>query len=95
MQRNDILEAFSHHPQIGADMESLRQKFATTATWSAGEQGSIAVADEDTLENLADGNREYLAKFGHIFIVCALRQIGQRDVGVVAGAGCSTIQKSN
>lgn len=71
MQRADLLEAFSHHPQIGADLESLRKKFAATATWSAGEQSAINTADEMTLLGLVEWNRDYLAKFGYIFIVCA------------------------
>jgi 2-oxo-4-hydroxy-4-carboxy-5-ureidoimidazoline decarboxylase len=71
MQRADLLEAFSHHPQIGADLESLRKKFAATAAWSAGEQSEVNTADKTTLLGLIEGNRDYLAKFGHIFIVCA------------------------
>ena len=71
MQRDDTLEAFSHHPQIGADLESLRKKFAGTATWSAGEQAGVQAADEATLLELVEANREYLARFGYIFIVCA------------------------
>ena len=66
----DYLEAFTHHPRIG-DVEGLRQKFASTATWASGEQAGAAVATEETLEALARGNAAYEAKFGHIFIVCA------------------------
>lgn len=66
----DYLEAFTHHPRIG-DVEGLRKKFASTATWASGEQAGTAVAAEETLEALAQGNRDYEAKFGHIFIVCA------------------------
>lgn len=71
MTRADILEAFSHHPQIGANLENLRKKFAATATWSAGEQASVISADETTLQALAQANQEYVARFGYIFIVCA------------------------
>lgn len=71
MSREDWLEAFSHHPRIGADVEALRQKFAATANWSAGEQAGVTGADEATLQALAAGNRAYEARFGHIFIVCA------------------------
>lgn len=71
MTRADILEAFSHHPQIGADLENLRRKFATTATWSADEQASVASADELTLQALARANQEYVHRFGYIFIICA------------------------
>jgi 2-oxo-4-hydroxy-4-carboxy-5-ureidoimidazoline decarboxylase len=66
----DWKEAFSHHPQIG-DMESLAQKFATTAQWAQGEQASVRQADENTLKALAEANRLYKERFGYIFIVCA------------------------
>jgi allantoinase len=66
----DLLEAFAAHPKIG-DIESLRTKFATTASWAAGEQSGVANAHQATLHGLADGNRDYEAKFGYIFIVCA------------------------
>lgn len=67
----DWREAFEHHPQIGADVEALRAKYAATADWSASEQGGVALADDETLEALAAGNRVYHKRFGHIFIVCA------------------------
>jgi allantoicase len=67
----DWLEAFTHHPRIGADVAKLREKFAATADWSAGEQAGVAEATEDTIQALAQGNRNYEARFGHIFIVCA------------------------
>jgi 2-oxo-4-hydroxy-4-carboxy-5-ureidoimidazoline decarboxylase len=63
-------EAFAHHPRIG-DVESLRRRFATTASWAANEQRGAAGAGEQTLAALASGNREYEEKFGYIFIVCA------------------------
>lgn len=67
----DWLEAFEHHPAIGADVAALRAKFAATADWSASEQSGVAGADDDTLEALAAANRVYHKRFGHIFIVCA------------------------
>ena len=70
MGRNDIMEAFRHHPRIG-DVEGLRTKFASTATWACGEQAGAVAAEESTLQALAQGNMDYEARFGHIFIVCA------------------------
>lgn len=70
MTRDDVLEAFRHHPRIG-DIDSLRKKFASTATWASGEQSGTSTADEATLQGLARGNTDYEARFGHIFIVCA------------------------
>jgi 2-oxo-4-hydroxy-4-carboxy-5-ureidoimidazoline decarboxylase len=39
--------------------------------WSAQEQARVACAREHVRERLAQRNREYLARFGYIFIVCA------------------------
>ena len=67
---SDWLEAFASHPRIG-DLGELRARFASTAAWAAGEQSGVSHADEATLRALAEGNREYEARFGHTFIVCA------------------------
>ena len=67
----DWLEAFDHHPKIGADPEQLRQKFQHTADWSEAEQSSVQNASEAVLDELAQGNIDYEAKFGFLFIVCA------------------------
>lgn len=66
----DWREAFTHHPKIG-DVSALREKFASTAAWAAGEQGAVRQASQETLEALAAGNDAYERRFGYIFIVCA------------------------
>ncbi|AMJ64729.1 2-oxo-4-hydroxy-4-carboxy-5-ureidoimidazoline decarboxylase [Hymenobacter sp. PAMC 26628] len=66
----DWREAFAHHPKIG-DVGALKEKFASTAAWAAGEQGAVRRASDATLGALAAGNAAYEAKFGYIFIVCA------------------------
>ncbi len=66
----DVLEAFEHHPKIGS-VADLEKKFASTATWAAGEQAAVKSAGQATLQALAKGNDDYEAKFGYIFIVCA------------------------
>ncbi|MBX9689344.1 MAG: 2-oxo-4-hydroxy-4-carboxy-5-ureidoimidazoline decarboxylase [Candidatus Obscuribacterales bacterium] len=70
LSEKDWLEAFSHHPKIG-DLNSLKEKFASTANWAAGEQAGVATATEKIIEDLAAGNSAYEKKFGYIFIVCA------------------------
>ena len=70
LDRADWLEAFAAHPRIG-DLGSLRRKFASTAEWASGEQAGVAGAGDDIIMSLAEGNRDYEAKFGYIFIVCA------------------------
>tara|TARA_Y100001934_G_C11943895_1_gene581577 strand:- start:53 stop:565 length:513 start_codon:yes stop_codon:yes gene_type:complete len=71
MEESDILEAFEHHPRIGADLESLREKFASTKEWSSSEQAAVSSASEETLLALRDGNIEYEKRYGFIFITCA------------------------
>jgi allantoicase len=67
----DWREAFTHHPQIGADVAKLRERFAATAGWSEGEQSGVQGADEETLAALAADNQAYADRYGYIFIVCA------------------------
>ncbi len=66
----EYLDAFSGHPKIG-DVNSLREKYASTKELATGEQRSVEQACETTLNALAKGNEEYEEKFGFIFIVCA------------------------
>jgi OHCU decarboxylase len=61
LTESDWLEAFAAHPRIGAPATG----------WSAGEQSVAARAAESTKQELAFLQREYEAKFGHIFIICA------------------------
>ena len=70
LERADWLEAFAHHPRIG-DRAALEARFASTRSWSAAEQGAVGSAGQDVLEALADANRDYEARFGYVFIVCA------------------------
>ncbi|MEO5987579.1 MAG: 2-oxo-4-hydroxy-4-carboxy-5-ureidoimidazoline decarboxylase [Candidatus Eisenbacteria bacterium] len=68
--RDDLLEAFSHHPRIG-EVAALSERFASTAKWASGEQSGTDAAGEAVLLRLARGNADYEARFGHVFIVCA------------------------
>ena len=82
LAREDWLEAFSHHPRIGA-RGALAARFAVPPSerpsdsrgqareWAAGEQGGVAGAGEEVLNALVGANRDYEARFGYIFIVCA------------------------
>jgi 2-oxo-4-hydroxy-4-carboxy-5-ureidoimidazoline decarboxylase len=83
VEEPDVLEAFGHHPEIGASLDALREKFASTASWSAGEQSSVAAADEATVVRLRDGNVRYREKFGFIFIVCATGKSAQEMLALL------------
>ena len=67
---DDWREAFDHHPRIG-EQRSTQPQDARGAAWSAGEQRNVAAAAPRTRDELARINRDYEAKFGHIYIVCA------------------------
>lgn len=69
LSKNDYLEAFSHHPPIGK--KSLEEKFTSTASWSSQEQSGVSSASDETIESLSQGNKEYLEKFGFVFLICA------------------------
>ena len=66
----DLLEAFDGHPEIG-DVSTLREKYRNTEKLAGHEQSGVNTASENTLELLAQGNKDYKEKFGFIFIVCA------------------------
>lgn len=68
----DWLEAFEHHPRIGASAAVVGRDFSPgSAALSSREQAGVAAADADKKEALTQGNREYEARFGHIYLVCA------------------------
>jgi 2-oxo-4-hydroxy-4-carboxy-5-ureidoimidazoline decarboxylase len=69
--REDYLEAFGHHPQIGEDLGELRRRFQNTANLSSREQAGMDVADDATLRALCAANAAYRERFGYIFIICA------------------------
>lgn len=67
---DDWREAFDHHPRIG-ERSSVASPSETARAWSAAEQGGASAASDDTRQALADDNRAYERKFGHIYLVCA------------------------
>ena len=58
----DLDEAMAGHPRIG-------DRGAGGA--SRREQSGVAGADPGVLDALADGNRAYEERFGHVYLVCA------------------------
>ena len=79
----DYLEAFAHHPEIGADLDELRRRFASTAALAETEQAGAAGADEATLAALRAQNRAYRERFGYVFIVCASGKSAREMLGLL------------
>ena len=69
-KEKDLLQAFEGHPEIG-DVSTLREKYRNTEKSAGHEQSGVNTATENTLQSLAQGNKDYKEKFGFIFIVCA------------------------
>jgi allantoicase len=62
LKPDDWREAFATHPRIGDGSGSL---------WARQEQSGTASASSESMDALAAANREYEARFGHIYIVYA------------------------
>jgi OHCU decarboxylase len=74
LDRADWLEAFAAHPRIGDRPAS---------SWAAAEQAGASGAPADVLARLATSNRDYEARFGYIFIVCATGQTAEAMLAVL------------
>jgi 2-oxo-4-hydroxy-4-carboxy-5-ureidoimidazoline decarboxylase len=66
---DDIVESMNAHPRIGDR--------APAGGWSAAEQSGAASANDRVRQALADGNRIYERRFGHVFLICASGLSGQ------------------
>ena len=65
---NDWLEAFASHPRIGE--RASKRACPQSRIWSIQEQADVET-DDAIAERLAEGNRHYEARFGHVYLVCA------------------------
>ena len=81
LDRADWLEAFAAHPRIGAG----RSGGAGQAGWSDQEQAGVAGAEARMKQRLADANRDYEARFGYIFIVCATGRTAAEMLALLEG----------
>jgi len=78
LDHTDWMEAFRAHPQIGQ-----RPTASQFHVWPAKEQSGMDRAGIAVASALEEGNREYLAKFGYIFIVCATGKSAGEMLGIL------------
>jgi OHCU decarboxylase len=75
LDREDWLEAFASHPQVGEKRAEKQIESATgqrlSNAWSSEEQSGIQQNSADVTAKLVAGNRAYRLRFGYIYIVCA------------------------
>lgn len=70
----DVDRALAAHPRIGekpAGADSQR------------EQSAVLAGDPAVLAKLADGNRAYEERFGHVYLVCASGRSGGELLGIL------------
>lgn len=78
----DWLEAFRSHPRIG-EKKAAAVASEQSKRWSEAEQASVNNAGNETLQQLADLNRQYEEKFGYIFIVCATGKTSEEMLAIL------------
>src|SRR5262245_43476354 len=71
LNATDWLEAFAAHPRIGETARGARPPAPGKESWAASEQSGMNAAADEVRRRLVEANREYEARFGYIFIVCA------------------------
>jgi len=79
--RADWLEAFAAHPRIGG----RGGRGGPTTDWARREQAGADGAAEATLAALAQGNRAYEARFGHVFLISATGRTADEMLGALRG----------
>jgi 2-oxo-4-hydroxy-4-carboxy-5-ureidoimidazoline decarboxylase len=64
LETSDWAEALAGHPRIG-------ERGGSSPAASEREQSGVRTAAEATLDQMAEENRRYEARFGHVFLIAA------------------------
>ncbi len=73
----DWIEAFRHHPRIG-EVPGTLSRLSPAADWAGNEQRGATDVSEATRAALVRRNRDYEARYGFIFIICATGKTGDQ-----------------
>lgn len=84
LEPHDWLEAFHSHPKIG-ERKAAAVTSEQSKSWSEAEQAGVSNAAAQTLQALADLNKDYEDKFGYIFIVCATGKSSEEMLAILRG----------
>jgi 2-oxo-4-hydroxy-4-carboxy-5-ureidoimidazoline decarboxylase len=77
LDNDDLDQAMAGHPRIGERADGAHAKS------SAREQSGVTRSAVATLKALAEGNAEYEARFGHVYLVCADGRSGEELLAVL------------
>jgi 2-oxo-4-hydroxy-4-carboxy-5-ureidoimidazoline decarboxylase len=80
LTESDWIEAFRSHPRIG-EARAAAAAPAQSLAWSTAEQQKVTGDAVKTA--LAEANRKYENRFGHIFIVCATGKSGAEILAIL------------
>jgi 2-oxo-4-hydroxy-4-carboxy-5-ureidoimidazoline decarboxylase len=69
----EVDRALAAHPRIG----ERAQGAGTASAWSRQEQSTVS-RDEQTQQELLEGNRAYEERFGRVFLICATGLTGEQ-----------------
>jgi OHCU decarboxylase len=82
LEPDDWQEAFHSHPKIGE-----KKPAATVAKkslgWSESEQSGTRGSTQQTMDQLAELNRQYEEKFGFIYIICATGKSAEEMLAIL------------
>lgn len=76
LDESELDAALAGHPRIG-------ERGGGHSRSSRREQAAVAQASDATLAALAEGNRAYEQKFGHVYLVCADGRSGEELLAVL------------
>ena len=82
LDQSDWLEAFHSHPKIG-EHKAAAPTSDQSKRWSEAEQAAVSSAAPETLQSLADLNRQYEERFGYIYIVCAADKSSEEMLAIL------------
>lgn len=77
LDEQDLDEALAGHPRIG------ERAAGPDAAQAGREQAAVLSAAAGILSALADGNRRYEERFGHVYLVCADGRSGEELLGLL------------
>ena len=80
----DWRQAFDGHPRIG-ERKAAGGQSAAAKKWSGNEQSGVDAAQDTVKAALAQGNVDYEAKFGFIFLICATGKSAQEMLDALKG----------
>ena len=80
LSEGEVDAALSGHPRIGERAQSLD---ADSAARSAREQAGVASADDELVAALAEGNADYEARFGRIYLVAAAGRTAEELLAIL------------